>query len=150
MKKVLKVVGLILIAAVLFGAGYLLGRLQIPEVSQLLSSVRSEMAEKTTALEQEIRRRRMRIHLVNARDRLMSAHRAAAERNFGTAQKELQKAREELGVARRLSDPKWQGNLSGFEAPLNDLIVAAGHADPKLPARVDSLRSDLDRVMGQS
>ncbi|HLB94850.1 MAG TPA: hypothetical protein VJK28_01595 [Nitrospiria bacterium] len=149
MKKVFKVLGIILIAAVLFGTGYFVGRLQMVEISQLLSSVRSEMVDKTAGLEQEIQRLRMRIHLVNARDRLMSAHRAASERNFGVTQKELQKAKEELGTARRLADPKWEGNLSGFEAPLDDLIVAAGRADPKLAARVDSLRSDLDRVMGQ-
>lgn len=149
MKRLFKVMGLILVAVGLFGVGYLAGRLEMVKFNELLSSVRSEMADKTAGLEQEIRRLRMRIHWVNARDRLMSAHRAASERNFGTAQKELQKAKEELGVARRLADPKWEGNLSGFEAPLDDLIVAAGRADPKLSARVDSLRADLDRVMGQ-
>ena len=148
MKKFFKAIGVILIAAILFGAGYFLGRLQVLEISQLVSKVRSEMSERTAGLEDEVQRLRMRVHLITARDRLLDAQRAAAERNFGVAQKELQRAKEELATAQRLADPKRAEALSKLEAPVDALIASAGRTDPKLSVRVESLRSELDRIIG--
>jgi hypothetical protein len=149
MKKFFKVTGMILMAAVLFGAGYFIGRLELGKANALLAKARSEMAEMKAGMEREAQHLRMRIHLGNARDRLTAARTAAAERNFGIAQKELQKAREELDTAQRLADPKLSQALSEFEEPLAGLIASAGRPDPKLLARVDALRSELDQATGQ-
>lgn len=151
MMRILRMVALLALMVMIFGAGYLLGSLRIgsqrmEELGRLLTKVRSETSEKTSGLEKEIQYLRIRIHLFTARQRLASAQTALAERNYGVIQKKLEKVKKELNAVKDLSDPKTQEALSRLADPLNEMITAAGHADPELKKQLDSFRSKLDRV----
>jgi chromosome segregation ATPase len=151
MTRILRTVALLALMVMIFGAGYLLGSLRIgsqrmEELGQLLIKVRSETSEKTSGLEKEIQHLRIRIHLFTARQRLSSAQAALMERNYGVIQKELEKVKKELNAVKDLSDPETQEVLSRLDDPLNEMITAAGRADPELKKRLDSFRSKLDHL----
>ena len=154
MIRILKIVVLLVFLAAIFGAGYLLGSFRIgsqrlEELGQLLTKVRSETSVKTSGLEKEIRVLRIRIHLFTARQRLDSAQTALAEHNYGVAQKGLEKVKQELIKVKDLSGPKMLAALSRLDDPLNEMIAAAGRADPRLSKQLDSFRSELDRITEQ-
>jgi phage-related minor tail protein len=151
MTRILKLFALLVFTVMIFGAGYLLGSFRIgsqrmEELGRLLTKVRSETSEKTSGLEKEIQLLRIRIHLFTARQRLTSAQAALAERNYGVVQKELEKVKKELTAMKELSDPKTKEALSSLDDPLNEMMTAAGRADPELKKRLDAFRSELDRV----
>ena len=147
MIKILKLAIMLLGIAVIFGAGYLMGSQRLEELSRLLLTVRSEMSQKTSGLEQEVQYLRTRIRLFTARQHLVSAQTAVTERNYGVVQNELEKVRGDLNTVKRLSDPKTREALSRLDGPLKTLITSADNPNPALKEQIDSFREKLDGIM---
>ena len=144
--KTIKRLMMLLIAIALFVAGYVVGGQKADDMGTLLKNVKSEMGDRTSDLEQEIRPLRLRIHEYGVRHRLASAHAALAERNYGLLQKELKKAKEEMGKVQDLSDAKTKKRLSKVASRLEDLMEDSKKTNPDIIEPLSSIRFDFDHI----
>ena len=138
---------LLLIAPALFAAGYLAGSRPSADVDDLLRRGRVEISEKSAGLEKEIHRLRTRVREYSIRHRLDSAQTAVVDRNFGTAQKELQKAKQEIAALAEQSGRETRKSLSKLQKQIDQLIDSADRADSRLKDHLSSLRDEFDKIV---
>jgi len=143
----MKLIALILILALGFGAGYYVGTNRLTELKRDLSKLKAEMADKATRLERELINLRYRDHLIVAKDKLHDAQRLLAERNFGEAQKTIQTAQEEIREAQNLAGPAEKEKYSAVSASLNEISSDLAHpARPQVREKLQRVTKDLDQL----
>ncbi|HEY4485252.1 MAG TPA: hypothetical protein VI702_02855 [Nitrospiria bacterium] len=141
---------LILLAALMlgvFGAGYFYGASKERKLSRLLKSARSETRANFGALETELRKLRLTMHLTTARDRLLTAQSSLADRNFGTAEKEIGQAREEMIAAAGMAEAETAESLRDQAKSLEALITITHRSDPRAKVKLTEARAALNRLM---
>jgi hypothetical protein len=150
MKSFLKLVVLLFTLAAVFGAGYFMSSFRMGKLDRMLAAVKSEMATKVTGLEGEVRSLRFRMQLTTARDRLIAAENNLKERNFGTAEKELESAQEELRAAAKMASKEKGEILTGLEGSIDGVIAIVRRSDPRARGKLNEVKTRLDRLIERS
>ncbi len=150
MKFVLKAILVLLILGAVYGAGYFSGGTERVKLTRLLDTVKLETKAKVAALEGEVRSLRFRMHLITARDRLLAARSNLDARNFGTAEKDLNSAQADLRAAMKWTLPETAPRLAGIEQSVEGVIEIVRRSDSRAGARLDGVKTDLDRLIERS
>jgi len=150
MKPFFKVIALLLVMATVFFAGYFTGSFRAEKLNRLLAAAKSEMTTKVTALEGEIRTLRFRMRLTTARDRLLASESNIKDRNFGTAEKELKSAKEELHAAALLTSKENGEGLIKLEESIDGVIETVHRSDLRAKSKLEAVKADLDQLINRS
>ena len=127
------ILGLIFLGMV-FGFGYLWGSQKSYSIQNTLNMMRSELNSKIEGLEQGLRRTRMRMELMNARNYLVSAQTAIQNRNFGEAKKELENARQGILKVAEIAEARQKQELTVLASAVQEIQKQLNRPNP--PARV--------------
>jgi hypothetical protein len=90
------------------------------------------------------------MRLTTARDRILTAQNDLKERNFGTAEKELKSAQEELHAAALMTSKENGAALTGLEGSIDGLIEVVHRSDPRAKSKLDAVKADLDQLINRS
>ena len=150
MKAFFKLIVIILVLAAVFGAGTLMDSLRMEKLDRMLAAAKSEMTTKVSGLEGEIRSLRFRMQLTAARDRLAAAENNIKERNFGTAEKELESAKEKLHAAAKMTSKETGETLTGLEGSIDGVINVVRRSDPQAKVTLDAVKTGLDQLIEKS
>ena len=131
---IIKIILGFIFLAMVFGFGYLWGSQKSHSIQSTLNIMRSEMDSKIDALEQGLRRTRMRMELMNARNHLVTAQTAVQNRNFGEAQKELENARQEILKLAEIAEARQKKELTVLASAVQEIQKQLNRPNP--PARV--------------
>ena len=150
MKSFFKLIVVLLVLAAVFGAGTLMDSVRMEKLDRMLAAAKSEMTTKVSGLEGEIRSLRFRMQLTAARDRLAAAENNIKERNFGTAEKELESAKEKLHAAAKMTSEETGEALTGLEGSIDGVINVVRRSDPRAKVTLDAVKTGLDRLIERS
>ncbi|MEK6684368.1 MAG: hypothetical protein AABY46_06890 [Nitrospirota bacterium] len=150
MKTFFKLIAVVLVLAAVFGAGTLMDSLRMEKLDRMLAAAKSEMTTKVSGLEGEIRSLRFRMQLTAARDRLAAAENNIKERNFGTAEKELESAKEKLHAAAKMTSEETGETLTGLEGSIDGVINVVRRSDPRAKVTLDAVKTGLDQLIEKS
>ena len=150
MKTFLKLIFFLLLLAAVFGAGYLRGSSRMEKLDRLLAAAKSEMAEKVSGLEGEVRSLRFRMQLTTARDRLIAAETHIKDRNFGIAEKEMEAAKKGLRTAGPLGSKENAETLTGLEGSIDGVIEIVRHSDPRAKVKLNEVKTQLEQLIERS
>lgn len=126
---------------VTFALGYWLGDHRLDDVSQRMSSISTEVADKTAALDREMMALKRRAGLAEARDAIDRARAALAEKNLGDAEREMAAAAERLQAVGRDATAEVQRALQ----PIGDALAEARRDLKTLKPRVQEQLRRLAR-----
>jgi len=149
MKSLFKLLVALIIIAAIFGAGYYTASQRTERLNRLLISAKSDMSSKVSGLEGEIRTLRFRMQLTTARDHMLTAQNQIQERNFGTAEKELESAKGELLAATKLISKDKSEPLIGLIDSIDGVIAVVRRSDARARVKLEAVEADLDRVTKQ-
>ena len=127
------ILGLIFLAMV-FGFGYLWSSQKSYSIQNTVNMMRSELNSKIEALEQGLRRTRMRMELMNARNHLVTAQTDVQNRNFGEAKKELENARQGILKVVEIAEARQKQELTVLASAVQEIQKQLNRPNP--PARV--------------
>ncbi|HXC61105.1 MAG TPA: hypothetical protein VNV63_00390 [Nitrospiria bacterium] len=145
-----KLIGVILILAIGFGAGYYVGTNRMVKLRKDVEKLKVEMEDKVARFEQQLTNLRHRDHLIVAKDKLHEAQRDLTERNFGDAQRAIQNAQEEIREAEKLAGPSEKEKYSALSAGLNEISNDLTHPTrPQFREKIQRAAKDLDQLAGK-
>lgn len=147
MKPVLKLIGIMLIATASFITGYYLGSHRFVEIKKDIAGLKTEIISKTTSVEKELTDMRIRMHLTGARERVVAGRAEFGEKNFGTAEKEIEKARELIEKAIGLSGENMSSTLRPITQELAYAEADIKRLNPEAIKRLDETKKELDRII---
>ena len=144
----LKFLGLVVLLALTFGAGFYVGRYSIGELTKTVAATVTDLsknvAETTAGFERSLRERH---GLVDAKSEIIQAKSEVLDRNFGTAAKALADARESLEQAREME------KFAERAARINALIGKIRPIERELAmgrtvarARLDEIQKEVDAL----
>lgn len=145
--SIIKLILLTIIIGFAFIAGYYLGSHKLIEIRKDIAGLKTEIVTKTTGLEKELADVRIRMHLVDARDRITSGRNEISEKNFGTAGKEVEKARELIERAIGLSGDNLVPALRPVTQELAYAEADIKRLNPEAVKRLDGAKKELDRII---
>ncbi len=143
----IKLIVLTIIVGFVFITGYYLGSHKLLEIRKDITGLKTEVLSKTTSLEKELADVRVRMHLVDARERIIAGKNEISEKNFGTAGKEIEKARELIERAIGLSGESLVPALRPITQELAYAESDLERLDPEAMKRLDGAKKDLDRII---
>ncbi|MBI5745817.1 MAG: hypothetical protein HZA13_02305 [Nitrospirae bacterium] len=143
----IKLIVLTIIVGFVFITGYYLGSHKLLEIRKDITGLKTEVLSKTTSLEKELADVRVRMHLVDARERIIAGKNEISEKNFGTAGKEIEKARELIERAIGLSGESLVPALRPITQELAYAESDLKRLDPEAMKRLDGAKKDLDRII---
>ncbi len=147
MKAMIKLIVLTIIVGFVFITGYYLGSHKLLDIRKDITGLKTEVLSKTTSLEKELADIRARMHLVDARERIIAGKDEISEKNFGTAGKEIEKARELIERAIELSGEGLVPALRPITQELAYAETEIKRLNPDAMKRLDGARKDLDRII---
>lgn len=147
MKAMIKLIVLTIIVGFAFITGYYLGSHKLLEIRKDITGLKTEVLSKTTSLEKELADVRVRMHLVDARERIISGKNEISEKNFGTAGKEVEKARELIERAIGLSGESLVPALRPIIQELAYAEADIKRLNPDAMKRLDGAKKELDRII---
>lgn len=150
MKSFFKLIVVLLLLAAVFAAGNFMGSVRMEKLDRMLAAAKSEMTTRVSGLEGEIRSLRFRMQLTTARDRLIAAENDIKERNFGTAEKELESAKEALRTAAKMASKEIGETLIGLEGSVDGVIEIVQRSDPRAKVKLNEAKTQLDRLIEKS
>ena len=145
----LKVLGILFMILLTFGGGYYLGNDRLGEISNSLIGFKKEMSKKTSILEKEINKLRLRMALVDIRNHLNNSMEEHGKRNFGNAQEEIKEARTKLEKSIQLADETLKVNLIKISNQLSSIEPKAGIADSRVIAKIDKMRKKINQFIDE-
>ena len=143
----IKLIVLTIIVGFVFITGYYLGSHKLIEIRKDITGLKTEILSKTTNLEKELADVRVRMHLVDARERIIAGKNEIAEKNFGTAAKEVEKARELIERAIGLSGESLVPALRPITQELTYAESDITRLNPDAMKRLDGAKKYLDRII---
>lgn len=143
----IKLIVLTIIVGFVFITGYYLGSHKLIEIRKDITGLKTEVLSKTTSLEKELADVRVRMHLVDARERIIAGKNEISEKNFGTAGKEIEKARELIDRAIGLSGESLIPSLRPITQDLAYAETDIKRLNPEATKRLDGAKKDLDRII---
>lgn len=143
----IKLIVLTIILGFAFITGYYLGSHKLLEIRKDITGLKTEVLSKTTSLEKELADVRVRMHLVDARERIIAGKNEIFEKNFGTAGKEVEKARELIERAIGLSGETLVPALRPITQELAYAEADIKRLNPEAMQRLDGTKKELDRII---
>lgn len=144
-----KTIWRLLLLAAVFTTGYYLGSRSVKEIESDITAVRQEMARKTTEFDKEVRGLRLRLQLVNIRDRLIQARSDVLEKNFGQAMKGVTQSLEKVTIVRELAGENQKKRLEELESQIQQAKVEIERLSPGAQQRLVLAQNELDRLLEQ-
>jgi hypothetical protein len=131
--------------AMVFGLGYFWGSQKSYSIQSTLNNMRSELTAKIETLEQGLRRTRIRMELMNARNRLVAAQAAIKNRNFGEANQELENARKLILKVAEAAEPQQKQELVVLASAVEEIQKRTSRPHPPARLGVDEVIQALDK-----
>lgn len=131
--------------AMVFGLGYFWGSQRSYSIQSALNNMRTELTSKIETLEQGLRRTRMRMELMNARNRLVMAQDAVKNRNFGEAKQELENARKLILKVAETAEPQQKQELTVLAAAMEEIQKQVSRPHPPARLGVEEVIRALDK-----
>jgi hypothetical protein len=128
-----------------FGVGYFWGSQKSYSIQSTLNNMRSELTSKIETLEQGLRRTRMRMELMNARNRLVTAQEALKSRNYGEAHKELENARKLILKVTETAEPSQKQELFVLASAVEEVQKRVSRPHPPSRLGVEEVIQALDK-----
>jgi len=145
-----KFIGIILILAIGFGAGYYVGSNRLVQLRRDLEKLKIEMTDKAARFQQEMESLRHRNRVMEAREKINEAQKALNERNFGVAQKAIQSAQEEIREAQKSAPASEKEKYGSLLASLADISSDLSNPiHPQLRQKMEQTKRDLDQLAGK-
>ncbi|MEK6657595.1 MAG: hypothetical protein AABY58_09155 [Nitrospirota bacterium] len=148
MKK-FKLILYVIILLLFFGSGYYIGSKKVGLVEERLSKMKSSMDVKIIGLEKELSKARVKVKLVEVKDKLLQARTDVIEKNFGNAGKQIDAAKEAVEKVAASSDDDTKKTLK----PINDALIEVkadiDKLNLKVTAKIDDLKKEIDRIIEQ-
>ncbi len=137
---------------ILFGAtfvfGYMVGAGKAQRLERSISAMKTELASKTSGLEHSLKRARIRINLIEARDRLEGAVREVELRNFGKAQGELEAALSNLETTTEV-EPELVTRVRPLVNRLDLLRRGIETAGAAQRGAIEQVRGHVERLLAE-
>jgi hypothetical protein len=131
----------------IFGFGYLWGSQKSDSIQTTLNIMRTELTSKIEVLEQGLRRTRIRMELMNARNHLVRTQTAIQSRNFGEAKTELENARTVILRVAETADPSQQKELHSLASLVEGIQKQIHRPNTRAKQRVEEAIRALDNVL---
>ncbi|MBI5180082.1 MAG: hypothetical protein HZA05_01605 [Nitrospirae bacterium] len=139
----------VIVVLSIFGGGYYIGTKKVTVVEERLSKMKSSMEVKILGLEKELSKARVKVKLVDVKDKLLQARTDVIEKNFGNAGKQIDAAREAVEKAVSSSDDDTKKTLK----PINDVLIEIkadiNKLNIKVTAKIDDLKKEIDRILSE-
>ncbi len=105
------------------------------------------MSKKTTALEREVNKLRLRMTLVDIRNHLNHSIDENDQRNFGNAQMEIKEAKSKLKKAITLADEALQKDLKRINHQLSQIDPKAEPTDARGIERIEKIKGEVSQLI---
>ena len=148
MKK-FKLILYVIILLLIFGSGYYIGSKKVGLVEERLSKMKSSMEVKILGLEKELSKARVKVKLVEVKDKLLQARTDVMEKNFGNAGKQIDAAKEAVEKVAASSDDDTKKTLKPINDALIEIKADIDKLNLKVTAKIDDLKKEIDRIIGK-
>lgn len=148
MKK-FKLIIYVIILLLFFGSGYYIGSKKVGLVEERLSKMKSSMEVKILGLEKELSKARVKVKLVEIKDKLLLARTDVLEKNFGNAGKQIDAAKEAVEKVAASSDDDTKKTLKPINDALIEIKADIDKLNLKVTAKIDDLKKEIDRIIGK-
>mgnify|MGYP003394193670 FL=1 len=148
MKK-FKLILYVIILLLIFGSGYYIGSKKVGLVEERLSKMKSSMEVKILGLEKELSKARVKVKLVEIKDKLLLARTDVMEKNFGNAGKQIDAAKEAVEKIAASSDDDTKKTLKPINDALIELKADIDKLNLKVTSKIDDLKKEIDRIIGK-
>ena len=148
MKK-FKLILYVIILLLFFGSGYYIGSKKVGLVEERLSKMKSSMEVKILGLEKELSKARVKVKLVEVKDKLLQARTDIIEKNFGNAGKQIDAAKEAVEKVAASSDDDTKKTLKPINDALIEIKADIDKLNLKVTAKIDDLKKEIDRIIGK-
>lgn len=132
-----------------FGGGYYIGAKKVTVVEERLSKMKSSMEGKILGLEKELSKARVKVKLVEIKDKLLQARTDVMEKNFGNANKQIDAARESAEKIAASSDDDTKKTLKPINDALIEIKADIDKLNLKVTAKIDDLKKEMDRIVSE-
>lgn len=139
----------VIILLLIFGSGYYIGSKKVAVVEERLSKIKSSMEVKILGLEKELSKARVKVKLVEVKDKLLLARTDVIEKNFGNAGKQIDAAKEAVEKAVASSDDETKKNLKPINDALIDIKADIDKLNLKVTLKIDDLKKEIDRIVSE-
>ena len=148
MKK-FKLILYVIILLLIFCSGYYIGSKKVGLVEERLSKMKSSMEVKILGLEKELSKARVKVKLVEIKDKLLLARTDVMEKNFGNAGKQIDAAKEAVEKIAASSDDDTKKTLKPINDALIELKADIDKLNLKVTSKIDDLKKEIDRIIGK-
>lgn len=145
MKK-FKFILYVIILLLIFGSGYYIGSKKVGLVEERLTKMKSSMEVKILGLEKELSKARVKVKLVEVKDKLLQARIDVLEKNFGNAGKQIEAAKEAVEKAAASSDDDTKKTLKPINDALIEIKADIDKLNLKVTLKIDDLKKEIDRI----
>ncbi len=139
----------VIILLLIFGSGYYIGSKKVAVVEERLSKIKSSMEVKILGLEKELSKARVKVKLVEVKDKLLLARTDVIEKNFGNAGKQIDAAKEGVEKAVASSDDETKKNLKPINDALIEIKADIDKLNLKVTLKIDDLKKEIDRIVSE-
>ncbi|MFZ3063717.1 MAG: hypothetical protein WA277_00340 [Nitrospirota bacterium] len=148
MKK-FKLILYVIILLLIFGSGYYIGSKKVGLVEERLSKMKSSMEVKILGLEKELSKARVKVKLVEVKDKLLQARTDIIEKNFGNAGKQIDAAKEAVEKVAASSDDDTKKTLKPINDALIEIKADIDKLNLKVTLKIDDLKKEIDRIVSE-
>ncbi|MEK6679101.1 MAG: hypothetical protein AABY39_06765 [Nitrospirota bacterium] len=148
MKK-FKLILYVIILLLIFGSGYYIGSKKVGLVEERLSKMKSSMEVKILGLEKELSKARVKVKLVEVKDKLLQARTDIIEKNFGNAGKQIDAAKEAVEKVAASSDDDTKKTLKPINDALIEIKADIDKLNLKVTSKIDDLKKEIDRIVSE-
>jgi hypothetical protein len=148
MKK-FKLILYVIILLLIFGSGYYIGSKKVTIVEERLSKMKSSMEVKILGLEKELSKARVKVKLVEVKDKLLLAKTEVLEKNFGNAGKQIDAAKEAVEKVASSSDDDTKKTLKPLNVALIEIKADIDKLNLKVTSKIDDLKKEIDRIVSE-
>ena len=132
-----------------FGGGYYIGAKKVTVVEERLSKMKSSMEGKILGLEKELSKARVKVKLVEIKDKLLQARTDVMEKNFGNANKQIDAAKEAVEKVFASSDDDTKKSLKPINDGLIEIRADIDKLNIKVTTKIDDLKKEIDRIVSE-
>lgn len=132
-----------------FGVGYYIGAKKVTVVEEKLSKMKSSMEVKILGLEKELSKARVKVKLVEVKDKLLQARTDVMEKNFGNANKQIDAAKEAVEKVFASSDDDTKKSLKPINDALIEIRADIDKLNIKVTTKIDDLKKEIGRIVSE-
>jgi hypothetical protein len=147
-----KIIWTLLIAVVFFAAGYIAGARRMGPLEKDLSATHAISAtkdlwsEEKTELTKKLDKALLRLRLAELRECFEDAQSEVTDKNFGTADTEIQEAKKTLDSLLGDAKDDLRKELTPIAVGLDEAKTGIEKNDPKVKAKLENLRTQVAEI----